>query len=278
MVDHLEFASRSIVDRFLEGWRGSGEQRFGWMIGRYEPYDKVPMGVKAVVEAVHEPPQEGDLDGLSLELPWEDEQRIKELAALCRRADADEDQGLKIIGMIWTDLTPDKEDRTKTICKRHADSYYLSSLETLFAARIQNENPNPSKSSPTGFFSSRMVTAVLSGTPEGGIDVSAYMASEQACAMVDADMIEPSVDPGIVRVKEAEEGRYIPDVFYRFRNEYGLDVKQSAKPSFPVEYLLVTVRDVESEADTALIRSLLVAHAWLPDRRESRLPFSKLPH
>ncbi|KAG8959970.1 nuclear protein localization protein 4 [Tulasnella sp. 419] len=232
MVDHLEFSSPSIIDSFLQTWRHTGFQRFGWLIGRYAPYEEVPMGIKAVVEAIHEPPQEGDLDGLSLELPWGDEARIKSLAAAA---------GLSVVGMIWTDLTPDSEDKSKSICKRHQDSYFLSSVETIFAAKVQLDNPTPSKSSSTGVFSSRMVTAVLSGTPEGGIDVSAYMVSEQAVAMVDADMIEASVEPGTVRVKEEEEGRYVPDVFFRFKNEYGIDVKQSAKPCFPVEYLLVNV-------------------------------------
>ena len=64
--------------------------------------------------------------------------------------------------------------------------------------------------------------------------------------MVDADMIEASVDRGIVRVKEEERtahsARYVPDVFFRYKNEYGLDVQKSAKPCFPVEYLLVNVR------------------------------------
>ena len=90
------------------------------------------------------------------------------------------------------------------------------------------------------------MTAVLSGTAEGGIDVTAYQVSEQACAMVDADMIEASVEPGIVRVKEedrsANSARYIPDVFFRYKNEYERDVQKSAKPAFPVEYLLVNVR------------------------------------
>ena len=90
-----------------------------------------------------------------------------------------------------------------------------------------------------------MVTAVLTGTEEGGIDVAAYQVSEQACAMVEADMIEASVDPGIVRVKEEDRSedsaRYIPDVFFRYKNEYGLEVKKTAKPAFPVEYLIVNV-------------------------------------
>ena len=90
------------------------------------------------------------------------------------------------------------------------------------------------------------MTALLSGTEDGGIDIAAYQASEQACAMVEADLIEPSVEPGIVRVKDEDRStnaaRYVPDVFFRYKNEYGLDVQKSAKPCFPVEYLIVNVR------------------------------------
>ena len=173
------------------------------MLGTYKPYDEVPMGVKAVVEAIHEPPQEGDLDGLSLDLPWEEEQKVVELANAA---------GLQVVGMIFTDLTPDPKDKTKTLCKRHGDSFFLSSLETTFAARQQLDHPLKTKSSPTGSFSSRLVTAVLCGTPDGGIDLACYMVSEQGCAMVDADMIEATVDPNTVRIKlESEgEGRYVP--------------------------------------------------------------------
>ena len=238
MVDHLEFSSEFMVDRFLHAWRVTGAQRFGWLVGRYAPYDKVPMGIKAVVEAIHEPPQEGELDGLSLGIPWDDEPRIKALAASFSPP-------LTLVGYIFTDLTPSEEDRTKSVFKRHAQSFFLSSLEVAFAAQLQLANPTPSKSSPTGLFSSRLVTAVATATEDGGIDISAYQVSEQACAMVEADMIEPSVDPSIVRVKEEdrtpESSRYVPDVFFRFKNEYGLDVKKSAKPCFPVEYLLVNV-------------------------------------
>jgi nuclear protein localization family protein 4 len=52
------------------------------LIERYESYNEVPMGVKGMVEATHEPPQEGELDGLSLGIPREDAHRIRELAKL----------------------------------------------------------------------------------------------------------------------------------------------------------------------------------------------------
>ncbi|KAJ3980164.1 NPL4 family-domain-containing protein [Lentinula detonsa] len=238
MVDHLEIASTDVIDRFLQAWRRTGMQRFGWMIGRYEPYDKVPMGVKAVVEAIHEPPQEGELDGLTLGLPWEDEPRIRNLASQSSTP-------MTIVGYIFTDLDPREEDRTKNVYKRHPSSFLMSSLEAIFAAAMQAANPTPSKSSSSGKFSSRLVTAILTGTEDGAIDMSAYQVSEQATAMVEADMIEASVDPGIVRVKEedrsVDSARYVPDVFFSYKNEYGLEVKKSAKPAFPVEYLMINV-------------------------------------
>ncbi|KAJ7770834.1 NPL4 family-domain-containing protein [Mycena maculata] len=238
MVDHLEIASTDVIDRFLHAWRSTGFQRFGWLIGRYQPYDKVPMGVKAVVEAIYEPPQEGELDGLTLGLPWEEEPRIRELSASASTP-------LTIVGYIFTDLTPTEEDRTKNVYKRHPGSFYMSSLEAIFAATMQKSNPTPSKSSPTGQFASRLVTAILTATEDGQVDIAAYQVSEQACAMVEADMIEASVDPGIVRVKEEDRtqgsARYVPDVFFSFKNEYGLEVKKTAKPAFPVEYLMVNV-------------------------------------
>jgi nuclear protein localization family protein 4 len=196
------------------------------------------MGIKAIVEAIVEPPQEGDTDGLTVDEDhiWDIEDPVKELASLCG-----DSGGLQLVGMVWTDLTPDPDDRTKSICKRHAGSYFLSAQETLFAAAVQRKHPLATRASPTGAFGSRLVTAVLSADKDGAVAVEAYMASEQAAAMVEADMVEASVDPGLVRVKEEGPGRYIPEVFYRYRNEYGRDVQKSARPAFPVEYLLINV-------------------------------------
>jgi len=253
MVDHLEIASLDIIDRFLQAWRKTGMQRFGWLVGRYEPYDKVPMGVKAVVEAIYEPLQQGEIDGLTLAWPWEEEARIRDLSHNSATP-------LSIVGYIFTDLDPTPEDRTKNVYKRHPDSFFLSSLEAIFAATLQAKNPINSKASPTGKFASRLVTAVLTATEDGQVDVSAYQVSEQAVAMVEADMIEASVDPGIVRVKdenrEADSARYIPDVFFSYKNEYGLEVKKSAKPAFPVEYLLVNVTHGFPQAPAPIFRSI----------------------
>ncbi len=67
MVDHVEFETAAIVDQFISFWRQTGLQRFGWLYGRYERYDVVPLGIKAVVSAIYEPPQANAVDGVELQ-------------------------------------------------------------------------------------------------------------------------------------------------------------------------------------------------------------------
>ncbi|KAG9290745.1 hypothetical protein G9A89_011708 [Geosiphon pyriformis] len=231
-VDHVEFSTSDLINNFINFWRSSGNQRFGYLYGRYESYPDVPLGIKAVVEAIYEPPQENQIDGLSLILPWNEEESVDETAAIC---------GLVKVGIIYTDLLDDGTAQSKVVCKRHIDSYFLSSQECCFSAAMQNKNPNLTKWSATGKFASKFVTCVVTGNENGDIDVNAYQVSNNCAAMVTADIIEPSVEPNVMRVKESTSERYVPEVFYKYKNKYGVNVQESAKPCFPVEYLLLNV-------------------------------------
>ncbi|KAI5955416.1 NPL4 [Candida margitis] len=233
MIDHLEYANHSILNDFINVWRVSGVQRFGYLYGRYEKFDKVPMGIKAVVEAIVEPPQLDELDGLTL-LDWPDETLVDEVAAKL---------GIYKVGVVFTDLTDSGQQDGTVLCKRHKDSYFLTNLEILMAAKFQIANPNTTKYSSSGQFSSKFVTCVISGGLQGEIEPRSYQVSSSGEALVKADLITGSTQPSQIYVNESNDVRYVPDIQYSKINEYGLEVKSNAKPTFPGEFLLVSLTD-----------------------------------
>lgn len=233
MVDHVEFESHGVVEAFLAGWRSNGFQRFGWLFGRYEPYDGVPLGIKAVVSVIYEPPQDGSVDGFQL---LEDANGESTSAAEIASAFA-----LQPVGMIYTDLTDDGSGTGKVQCKRSAETHFVSSLEALFMAQQQLAHPSPCTDSRSGRFSSKFVTVVLSGDSSGEIDLLPFQVSNAAEAMVRAELVEATTDPGLVIVRPSEPAHYVPDVIYKHTDEYGNVVQRKAEPFFPVEYLLLTL-------------------------------------
>lgn len=60
-VDNVMFENASLVERFLNYWRSTGHQRVGYLYGRYEIHTDVPLGIRAVVSAIYEPPQVNSL-------------------------------------------------------------------------------------------------------------------------------------------------------------------------------------------------------------------------
>lgn len=231
MVDHVEFQRADIVNRFIDSWRKSGVQRIGLLVGTYDKYDKTPLGIKAKVEAIYEFPQMDWDDGVALQ-EWEQENEVMEIIRML---------GLSPLGVIFTDLNDAGNGDGSVICKRHVDSFFLSSLEVIFATKWQLKFPNACKYSENGYFSSKFVTCVVSGNTSGEIDMEMYQASETSEALVKANLITASTHPSQVFVNKQDDQRYVPDIMYSIVNEYGLEVKHNAKPSFPVEYLLVSL-------------------------------------
>merc|ERR1719423_352974 len=60
-------------------------------------------------------------------------------------------------------------------------------------------------------------------------------------ALVRENVLLPTRDaPELGYVKESGQKQYVPDVFYKLKDEYGNEVTKVARP-LPVEYLLIDV-------------------------------------
>lgn len=245
MVDHVEFQSPKIIDQFIEYWRMTSKQRVGFLVGRYSEYANVPLGIKAEVHAIYEPEQINDVDSLMMSL-----EPSSKVVRACKLL------GMEIIGLVFTDLV---DDGGEVVCKRHPNSYFLTSLEVLLATKLQNTF----KHSVLGQdFSSRFVTCCVSGNEKGEVSVSCYQASIQAEALAKADFIVPCTNPSVMKIKPVEKHQYIPDIFYKRVNEYKLTILENALPAFPVDYLLVSLshgfkaaEEVEVELPTFAIEN-----------------------
>lgn len=230
-VDNVMFENPQIVDRFLNYWRTTSHQRIGYLYGRYEYYKDVPLGIRATVAAIYEPPQESTRDMVRI-LADGQEAVVDDIA---------KQLGLTCIGWIFTDLITD--DVTKGTVKyfRNSTSHFLSAQECIMAGDFQNHHPNPCKLSPEGYFGSKFVTVCVTGDVDNKVHMEGYQVSNQCMALVQDNCLVPTKDaPELAYVRESTNEQYVPDVFYKEKDEYGNEVVQLARP-LPVEYLLLDV-------------------------------------
>eukprot|EP00096_Caligus_rogercresseyi_P005685 TRINITY_DN21660_c0_g1_i1.p1 TRINITY_DN21660_c0_g1~~TRINITY_DN21660_c0_g1_i1.p1 ORF type:complete len:555 (+),score=170.01 TRINITY_DN21660_c0_g1_i1:176-1840(+) len=228
-VDNVMFENPKIVEEFLGFWRKTGKQRVGFLYGRYEVYKEVPLGIKAVVSAIYEPPQESTRDSITI-VPDDKEDIVEDIAKKL---------GLARVGWILTDLIPSGGGNVKYI--RHADTHLLSATEVISAAHFQNKYKNPCKASPSGSFGSKFVTVSVSGNAQKQIHLEGYQVSNQCMALVRENCLLPTKDaPELGWVRESSSSQYVPDVFFKETNEYGKEVMKPSRP-LPVIYTLVDV-------------------------------------
>jgi nuclear protein localization protein 4 homolog len=152
-VDNVMFENNGIVDEFLNYWRISGNQRIGFLYGTYEMTTDVPLGIRARVVAIYEPPQESTRNSIKL-LDDPNDGEVLEMAAKL---------GLKKVGWIFTDLLNHETISGKVKHLRGIDTFFLTAKECILAGHFQNLHSNPCRHSSNGFFGSKFVTICVTG-------------------------------------------------------------------------------------------------------------------
>ncbi|CAB3373337.1 Hypothetical predicted protein [Cloeon dipterum] len=227
-VDNVMFENPRLVERFLNFWRSTGYQRIGFLYGRYESHADVPLGIRATVAAIYEPPQENSRDLVKL-LPDERQEIVDSLAQAL---------GLRRVGWIFTDLVVDDPKQGTVKNLRGIESHFLSAQECITAGHFQNQHPNFIHKSQ---FGSKFVTVCVTGDKNNQVHMEGYSVSNQCMALVRDNCLVPTKDASeLGYIKNSTNEQYVPDVFYKVTDEYGNEVQRLARP-LPVEYLLVDV-------------------------------------
>lgn len=152
-VDNVAFENTNLVERFLNYWRTTGHQRIGFLYGNYEIHTDVPLGIRANVVAIYEPPQESSKDCIRL-LPDDREEVVNQIA---------QNLGLRRVGWIFTDLSAQDVQKGTVKHTRNISTYFLSAQECIMGGHYQNLHPNACKYASTGYFGSKFVTVCVTG-------------------------------------------------------------------------------------------------------------------
>jgi nuclear protein localization family protein 4 len=201
-----------VVNRFLDFWRASSHQRVGYLIGRYEPHTDVPLGIKAVVTAIYEPPQSSTEASVAFEEDPHDELVDK----LCSWL------GMQRVGWIFTDLWAENAQAGTVYCTRHEHSFLLTAKECITAGAFQTKYKNRTQFCSDKWFGSKFVTVVASGEKSKQVNFHGYQVSNQCSAMVEANILCPTSHPELAWTRETplNEKHYITDVQYTVRAFY----------------------------------------------------------
>ncbi|VDM72318.1 unnamed protein product [Strongylus vulgaris] len=166
-VDNIFFENQDLVNDFLNFWRTTGNQRVGYLIGKYQPFTDVPLGIKAVVAAIYEPPQTSSPDGVELC----DDPNEKAVDQLCAWL------GLRRVGWIFTDLWSADQVKGTVHCTRHKDAFFLSAEECITAGYLQSKHPNITEYCSDRHFGSKFVTVVASGDEQEQVNFHGWQVS-----------------------------------------------------------------------------------------------------
>jgi nuclear protein localization family protein 4 len=153
--------------------------------------------------------------------------------------------GMTRVGWIFTDLHVDpalKAPANVSFTRDMSDTTTVFTAgELLQAAYLQSQRPNivSRKYCSEGNFGSKFVSVVMSGDKDNFAAPTAFQASNEAVAMAKADILAPSTTAANeMLVQLSDDTRYVPEIYYTHKNEYNKEVKSSASPSFPSDYLM----------------------------------------
>ena len=188
-VDYVSFLNKEEIELFLQPWiKGFFQkQRMAYLFGYYAKDPNYPDGVRAVVEALYEPPQIGDENGVQ---PYNDKdiEKIDEIT---------KELSFECIGWIFTTL----KEKGVALC----------SYDIRKAARYQQEYMI---NHPSGCKISRFITCAVKPNDVGDCEIEVYMVSDM-CQSLERDHIFDDTlrDKKTIQIRKPKKGEILPTIY-----------------------------------------------------------------
>lgn len=240
-VDHVEFMNVKEMDQFVRYWRQTldmQQERAGWLFGYFREDSHYPSGIRAVVEAIYEPPQVWESGNIVfLDDPFL--VTAKTVAASL---------GLEVVGWIFTHL-PRVE--------------LLTSDEVQRIAQLQLDHITTSHYSGYSISPFVTVTVALDMESNGHVSTNAYMVSDLGMAFQRDGILLESADPRKMHLRPSGKNELLPDIL------------ESGKSTtvFDPDWLIVRVNDSAPKQ----IRSLFQSWTFPVENRQKQVRPSDLP-
>ena len=149
--------------------------------------------------------------------------------------------GIYKVGFIWTDLQTEKNSGKLT---SHRKDIIVTSNEIIRMAKMQNKYPSICKQSLSGYCGSKFVNVLVNADKQGQIEINSFQVSDQCMSLVKDGIVTNSKETTLMRVRSSKNNdKYIPDIMFIAKNEYGLDVLQKATPTFPLDFFIIRLRN-----------------------------------
>jgi len=220
-VDHVELMNVRAIQNFVSYWMNEKEmsiQRLGILYGYYSQYDHYDEGIKAVVEAIYEPPQFGTFDQVKCNIAGVDLTLPDSVAS---------DLGLERIGLIYTHLP--------------RANIAMDSHELILSCQWSLRNLSSDHYS--GYpHSSQVVLTVSPDLKTNEPVTNAFMPSDLALAVVRDGLVQEfGGDPRRIKVTKSNSDLLVPEVL-----ESGKAIKDYESPktdTFDVDWLIVRLNE-----------------------------------
>ncbi len=188
-VDYVSFMNQEEMNIFVSEWMKGYcmKQRMGFLFGYYAEDPNYVDGVRAVIEAIYEPPQLGDTNSVE---PLEDNDRfyVDKIA---------NSLSLECIGWVFTCINSEKD-------------VALTSYDVRKAARYQE---NHSFTHPSGYKVSKFITVVVKPKENNNCEIECYMVSDLCQALERDGVFENSKSKKEMQVKKPKKNEMISSVY-----------------------------------------------------------------